>query len=315
MTLERDPERLLRQWFDDGPTQASDRVIDGLTVRIAGQHQRPAWRLDWRRQLMNHPTLKIAASAAAVVLIALIGLQLLPTGGASPGGVASPSPTAAASEAAAVDEPSHTPDAPGDCEDDAPGCAGVLEAGTNTSTNFALPVTFDVPAGWENSADQKGVYVLFPYAAEGGMIRMWSDTRIPTETSCAPTSRPEAPRAADWVDYINANEALTVIDSTPVTMGDGEGWMLDLEVAPDWTGRCEGLPGPNLTQFIIGLFEDGTPGLYGVASSDRMRLYVIDVGERTVLAWAYGRKLANLYEETFQANEPIFDSMQFSTEP
>ena len=48
MTHQRDIERLLDQWFTDGPGQAPDRVVDIVSDRIERQPQRPAWRLDWR---------------------------------------------------------------------------------------------------------------------------------------------------------------------------------------------------------------------------------------------------------------------------
>ena len=53
MTQQRDIERLLDQWFSDGPGQAPDRVVDIVTDRIERQSQRPAWRLQWRPLPMN----------------------------------------------------------------------------------------------------------------------------------------------------------------------------------------------------------------------------------------------------------------------
>jgi len=113
------------------------------------------------------------------------------------------------------------------------------------------------------------------------------------------------------MDFLHSTDALTVVDEAPVTMGDGSGWMLDIEVAPDWRGTCPGMPGPYLVQFITSDYAD----IYGLASSDRMRLYIVDVGDRTVLAWSYGRVLADLYEATFRANQPVIDSMRFSAAP
>ena len=53
MTHERDIERLLDHWLSDGPTQSPDRVMDVVADRIERQHQRPAWRLNWRHPKMN----------------------------------------------------------------------------------------------------------------------------------------------------------------------------------------------------------------------------------------------------------------------
>src|SRR5678816_461656 len=96
MNQHRDTEQLLDAWMQDGPTVAPDRVLDVVVDRIERQGQRPAWRLDWRRYTMN-PTIKLAAAALAVVIVAVIGYNLLPAGSPNVGGppaTASPAPTA-----------------------------------------------------------------------------------------------------------------------------------------------------------------------------------------------------------------------------
>src|SRR6476659_7760427 len=94
MNQHRDTEQLLDVWMRDGPTVAPDRVLDVVVDRIERQGQRPAWRLDWRRYTMN-PSLKIAAAALAVVIVAVIGYNLLPTGSTGVGGpAATASPSA-----------------------------------------------------------------------------------------------------------------------------------------------------------------------------------------------------------------------------
>ena len=93
MNEHRDTERLLDAWMRDGPTLAPDRVLDVVVDRIERQGQRPAWRLDWRRYTMN-PSLKIAAAALAVVIVAVIGYNLLPAGTTN---VGVPMPTLTAS--------------------------------------------------------------------------------------------------------------------------------------------------------------------------------------------------------------------------
>src|SRR6187551_2002577 len=89
MNQHRDTERLLDAWMRDGPTVAPDRVLDVVVDRVERQGQRPAWRLDWRRYTMN-PTIKLAAAALAVVIVAVIGYNLLP---ATSTGIGGPTPT------------------------------------------------------------------------------------------------------------------------------------------------------------------------------------------------------------------------------
>ena len=77
MTQHSDIERLLDHWFKDGPDQAPDRVVDIVTDRIERQSQRPAWRLQ-RRPFSMNAYAKLAVAAAAVLIVAVIGYNLLP---------------------------------------------------------------------------------------------------------------------------------------------------------------------------------------------------------------------------------------------
>jgi hypothetical protein len=97
MTQQSDIERLLDHWFKDGPAQAPDRVVDIVADRIERQAQRPAWRLHWRPLTVNAYA-KIAVAAAAVLIVAVVGYNLLPAGSSGTGG---PAPTASLSPTAA----------------------------------------------------------------------------------------------------------------------------------------------------------------------------------------------------------------------
>jgi hypothetical protein len=97
MSERSDIDRLLRHWFDDGPTSMPDRVVDVVADRISHERQRTAWRLPWRPLDMN-PTIKVGAALAAVLVIVVIGWNLLASGSPGVGGPAatsspSPSPT------------------------------------------------------------------------------------------------------------------------------------------------------------------------------------------------------------------------------
>ena len=94
MNQQRDIERLLDHWFSDGPTEAPDRVIDRIADRIERQSQRHAWRLQRRPYPMNTYA-KIAVAAAAVLIVALVGYNLLPANNKGIGGP-NPPPTAQA---------------------------------------------------------------------------------------------------------------------------------------------------------------------------------------------------------------------------
>lgn len=104
MSAERDANRIVRSWLEDGPTGLPDHIFDAVLADVPTTPQRrpmwPAWRistLDTR--------LRIAASAAAVLIIAIIGYQFLPGSGGT-GGEPTPSPSPSPSPTA---EPTPTP--------------------------------------------------------------------------------------------------------------------------------------------------------------------------------------------------------------
>lgn len=89
MTPPRDPDRLIRAFLDEGDEYLQDQVYDAVRADIDKKRQR-AFIGPWRTPTMNG-FLKIAATAAAAVLIAIVGFNLLP-GSPAPG--SGPSATA-----------------------------------------------------------------------------------------------------------------------------------------------------------------------------------------------------------------------------
>jgi dipeptidyl aminopeptidase/acylaminoacyl peptidase len=113
MTGERDIERVLDHWFEDGPSEIADRVVDRALLTIDTTTQtRGALRLP-RRFTMNG-TMRLAAITLAAVAVVAIGASLFNSsppgnvGGLSTSSPAQPSasppasPTAAASPSAAA---------------------------------------------------------------------------------------------------------------------------------------------------------------------------------------------------------------------
>ena len=92
---------------------------------------------------MNN-ALKFAIAAAAVVVVALVGINLLP-GGSGPGGPAT-SPSAAPSS---TPLPSPAAASPRPLENDA------LTAGRYSLPRFPLGISFEVPAGWSGCSENE----------------------------------------------------------------------------------------------------------------------------------------------------------------
>ena len=248
MNERSDISRVLRHWFDDGPSTMPDRVVDVVADRIVRQRQLPARRLHWRHFGMN-PTIKIGAAIAAVVVIAVAGVAFLgqPSNSGVGGAVSpapSPSPIASAS-------PSTAPSASAECPEwlttGCSGGAGILPAGSQATRAFRPAFTFSVPAGWVNDTDSADLYGLFPdtpaneaeFALSGGRAQGIFMGVVDTPTLiCDEVGETEGSTAAELADSLVANEALVTSEPVDVTIGDLTGTRVDSHLDPDWTGSC-----------------------------------------------------------------------------
>jgi hypothetical protein len=130
MNTPRPPDDLLAVWLDENnlPLPAATRRAIGVGIGTVRQRRRPIWLPSRRFSAMNSFA-KLAIAAAAVVVIAVAGIQSLPRSGTS-GGQPSPTPTATATPAFAQ-----------------------LTKGPLAPGRYALYDRFvtsiEVPAGWE----------------------------------------------------------------------------------------------------------------------------------------------------------------------
>ena len=127
MSTDRDVERIVRSWMDEGVTQLPDRVLDLVLDQIPATPQRRVPRLARMFSLTNNPL--GLALAAAVVVALVLGISLLsrPRVGDNP----QPTPTP---------RPSASPIS-------LPGATWPLEPGTYSLPSFPLGIIFEVPAG------------------------------------------------------------------------------------------------------------------------------------------------------------------------
>jgi hypothetical protein len=322
MTHERDVDRLLDQWFTDGPTVAPDRVLDAVAHRIDRQPQRPAWRFDWRHLGMN-TTLKLATAVAVVAIVAFLGYNLLPgrsTGiggpGSTPSPIASPSPTP---------RPTATPifnvDAP--CGNSLSTCRGSLSAGTYTARAFKPALTYTVPSGWYNKFDAPRGYGLLPETpanmnslTSGGFgitsLEVQRDLLV-ARADCVERPDPAVGNTASaMVQALAARPGLDTTQPAPITVGGLSGFTIDITISPDWTKSCPYSQGrPDVPLVTDGEAVPGT-GLHWTAEpvtdGSFIRFIVLDLpGGGTVLIAPTGTP-AFITEST-----PIIESFEFGS--
>lgn len=144
MTTQRDPDRLIRAFLAEGRTDLPDRAYDAIRSDIERTRQRVVIG-PWRPTFMN-TYVKLAIAAAAVVVVAVIGFNLLPADNRQTG---SPSPTPAASPTPATTPTPTVAPTPRPTAVAVFPPAGPISPGTYTAVLEGIRVSFTVSAtGW-----------------------------------------------------------------------------------------------------------------------------------------------------------------------
>jgi hypothetical protein len=192
MTHERDLDRVLDRWMDDGPTVVADRVIATAMTDVHTTRQRGA---RWARLKELFMTMKPAATLVAVTLIAVLGIavyQFILGGGPRNIG----------------DDPPPTP-TPRAFED----ASGELEPGTYASSIDSVEITYTVPAGWTN--DPAAPELAGPYAGETGGLSFWIVTDLFADPCRFDQGTLDPPPGPSIDDLANALVAQPGVDAAP----------------------------------------------------------------------------------------------------
>jgi len=275
MNQPRDIERLLDLWLADGPTRSPDRVLDVVAGRIGRQPQRAAWR-PHPREIHVTTILRAGIAAAAIVVIAIVGFNLVPgsSNGVGGGSPASPPPTLPASALPASAPPAPVPSGSFDPP---------LPAGPNSSLNFTPTVSYTVPSGfivWQDTSQTYGVNNPTGNPPRGFFI--FRDPAPSTQANgCEGDLNPAV--GAYTVDSISsafaADTRFQVTTPSPVTIGPYTGKTFDLQLAPTWTGTCPWSNGqPAAMVLTVRGGPTPTSPSYGIQSGDQsLRVYLLDV--------------------------------------
>jgi hypothetical protein len=140
MSADRDVNRIVRSWLEEGVSALPDRVLDTVLDQLPATPQRRAWWPARRSERMNS-ALKIVVAAAAVVAVVVAGVYLVPRQGGI-GGEGAPSSSPEPS-------PSHQ-------------VVRITVAGTELD-GTPLKLTAQIPEGWSTGASGP----TGPYAVHG----------------------------------------------------------------------------------------------------------------------------------------------------
>ena len=308
MNQRSDIDRLLQVWMDDGPSVMPDRVIDVVADRIGVQPQRGSWR--FLRRLPMNPLLKLGAAAAAILVVAVIGYNLLPRQGGV-GGPPTPPPTATPTAI-----PTDSPIATGPVA--LP--SGILSAGRyDMDLSFidpGLSIVANVPEGWVGhpeipaltspAGSNQGILIGFMQAD-----RLFSD---PCHWDLDGTGSPDqqgdvvvGPTAADLAAALQANTSYTTSGHEPTIIGGFPATALELHLpGNDVISACDRRAGESTGDYFV--FPGG---FYAQGANSRWHLHIIDVDETrliTIISIAEG-----ISEAEFAVAEAI--AMSFEITP
>jgi hypothetical protein len=300
MTDSRNPDRLIRAFLAEGIEELPDRVYDSVRDQLHHNRQRVVIG-PWRTPLMTN-TIRIAVAAAAVLVVAFIGLQFF--GGTNLGGPA-PSPSQSVSPSL---EPTPSPSATPAAAFPAP---GVMAVGRHSMTLAGVPLSIELKAtGWRSNGNwgvDKGNFrsgtpdaAGFIFWPESAADNVYADPC--TETALDPPAGKSAAELAAAVssvagtDLVSGPSAVTVggYPAQHVVIGIPE----DIGCAPD--------------KFYLWYDADdptGELGRYATALSSTIYVWIIDVDGTIV--WIDGETYAASSATAAQEVQQIVDSIQF----
>jgi len=307
MTTPRDPDRLIRAFLAEGQTDLADRTYDAVRADIDRTRQRVVIG-PWREPRMNNFG-KFAIAAAAVVVVAVVGFNLLPAsdgvGGSGP--VVSPSPSPSPTPSP-TPQPSLSPTAAAAVFPP----AGELAVGTrHRLTGGGVPYSISVPtSGWISNGEW-GIAKGGGVRPDGGGFILWPDG-APIGVYADPCARvPSPPIGASASKLADAVAALPRTDlvsgPSDVTVGGYPAKLVVLSFGEQADCNADG----QLSEDEFYLWYAATAGNARYASElgSTMRVWIIDVNGAIV--WIDGETFKGAGPEPGQEIQQIVDSIQF----
>jgi hypothetical protein len=182
-----------------------------------------------------------------------------------------------------------------------------------------------VPDGWSIPEDAPTTLTLIhvpdaPQPPDVLMVALLAQPRVAASSeagaACGPVG--EAPGVGASVDdLVTAIVGHPGVSSTPpaaVTIGGYQGRVLDLQLAPSWTGGCMGPGGPAVGLAIVVEAGSATGPVVGLAPDQPVRLILLDLtGGRTmaVVIHTFGPSQPGQFRALVAEAMPIVESIEF----
>jgi hypothetical protein len=295
MSTDRDVTRIVRSWLRTDENDSADRVLGVVLDRLDTTPQRRATWWPVRRLPHMNTTAKLALGAAAVVVVALLGINLLLPGGPRIGG---PEPSRTSEPSIT---PSSTPTALRASD-------GPLEPGTYIShplaSNPSLAVTFTVPDGWLGFNGSTLVPVD-EESAEGGIgaVVAFLETSNIYSDPCESLGDPDvdAGTTADQLADAFIAQAAYEASVTDITLDGYSGKKVELQLPSDFDAAC-----PRDEYYV---FEGGP---YPQGADNRWHFWILDVeGSRLVI---FGHDFPDTPAPIQAGIQSIVDSVEIEIE-
>jgi hypothetical protein len=218
MTTERDPRtHIVLSWLREDAHENPERMLLRALDEVDATPQRRS-RWPARRFPAMNTFAKALVATAAVVALAVAGINLLPgsqtgTGGLPPAASPSPSPSPTA-------KPTPAPSLPK---------SGSIPAGTyRMGTGPTILVT--VPAGWVSAFDGTSIRKHYDQPNEVSAVDMWSPGLAVFTDAChsADTEERIGPKVDDLISALRAQENSELADPVDATIAGIDGTRLQV---------------------------------------------------------------------------------------
>ena len=166
-------------------------------------------------------------------------------------------------------------------------CRGPLRPGTYRSSEFLLPLTYTVPAGWSNEEDTRGNFLLVP--PRGTLRGVGTGTSdfigvyvsVGAANGCRPGIAPRVGTSpAEIMRWIGRDPALKATPPHTVAVGGVAGLVTTLRMAPGWRGTCPSSRGRPVAPLLVGA---GASSLaHSLVRGEATRLYLLELGDTSV---------------------------------